>query len=223
MLCRQLPPIAFLIRSLPLICSSSKKGNLHCSELYRTDVFYVDIENDKVVFFESNRQTLIRKTLNVGGRDKSSFLILKKSAKNICRMLNMKNEVAQIIFDSTFIRLEYGDMIIVVRQTEGKYPNYNLVIPSDNNKQCILDKDDFASVIKRTMVFALETLLDKYSFSQGALNVSAQDIGLSLFSIETMFIEYTGDSIEIGFKSSSPVNILQIVPDKMIKLEMSDS
>lgn len=205
MLCRQLPPIAFLIRSLPLIWSSSKKGNLHCSELYRTDVFYVDIENDKVVFFESKSVCLIRKKLNVGGRDKSSFLIPKKSAKNICGMLSMKNEVVQIIFDSTFIRLEYGDMIIVVRQTEGKYPNYNLVIPSDNNKQCILDKDDFASVIKKTMVFALETLLDKYSFSQGALNVSAQDIGLSLFSFETMFIEYAGDSINMVLNLALPL------------------
>lgn len=184
---------------------------------------YLDIMSDKVVFVSSDGQKLIRKILKVTGNEKGSFLIPKKSAKIISGMLGTQNEEVQITFDSHFIRLECGDILIVVRQTEGRFPNYNSVIPTTNNKQCVLDKDDFASVIKRTMVFASETLLGKFSFSECTLNVSAQDIEQSFSSNETLFIEYTGESIDIGFKSNSLDDILQNIPGRNIKIEMSDS
>lgn len=184
---------------------------------------YLDILSDKVAFVASDGQRLIRKILNISGNEQGSFLIPKKSAKVICGMLSSQNEDVHILFDNSFIRFECEDVLIVVRQTEGRFPNYNSVIPTKNNSICVLDKDDFASVVKRTMVFAAETMLGKFTFSDCTLSVSAQDIEKSLSSIETLFIEYVGEKIEIGFKSSCLVDILENIPDRKIKIEMTDS
>jgi DNA polymerase-3 subunit beta len=112
---------------------------------------------------------------------------------------------------------------MISRLTEGNYPSYNSVIPSENPFQLTIDRLSFYNTIKRVSVFSNQASnLIKLSLRGNQLTVSAQDIDFSISGHETLNCQYEGDDMNIGFKSSFLLEILSNLNSSEVMMFLSD-
>ena len=112
---------------------------------------------------------------------------------------------------------------MVCRLIEGRYPNYNSVIPQNNPHRAIIDRGMFISALRRVSVFSSQSSsLIKLSLSENQMKISAQDIDFSTSAEETIVCQYGGNPMSIGFKSSFLIDILNNISAQNIIIELAD-
>ncbi|NDV94691.1 DNA polymerase III subunit beta [Dysgonomonas sp. 521] len=185
---------------------------------------YFDITADDLTFVASDGHKLVRcKTLSAKGAERASFILPKKPANLLRAILPKESETVEIKFDENNAYIKMSSYTMTCRFIEGRYPNYNSVIPQNNTNKVILDRLSFLNALKRVSVFSNQASnLIRLQLSDKDIVVSAQDIDFSTAAEETITCEYTGTPMNIGFKSSFLIDILNNIPSSDISLELSD-
>ena len=112
---------------------------------------------------------------------------------------------------------------MVCRFVEGRYPNYNSVIPVDNPNKVTLDRFNFLNAVKRVSVFSNPSSnLVKMQLSEDKIIITAQDIDYLTAAEETIVCQYSGSAMSIGFKAAFLADILNNIPSPEVVLELSD-
>ena len=120
-------------------------------------------------------------------------------------------------------KFTFNDIVLICRLIDGKYPNYEAVIPKENPNVLTIDRVQFLSSIKRVSIFANKTTHQiKLKLAGSELALSAEDIDFSNESNERLTCNYDGDDMEIGFNSRFLMEMLNNMDTSEIKLEMSD-
>lgn len=185
---------------------------------------YFDITTDDLTFVASDGHKLVRyKTLAVKGSERSSFILPKKPANLLKNILAKETEPVIIRFDENNAHIQMASYSMTCRFIEGRYPNYNSVIPQNNPNKVILDRLAFLNALKRVSVFSNPaSSLVRLQLSDSQVLVSAQDIDFSTAAEETIECQYQGTGMNIGFKSNFLIEILNNIPATDISLELSD-
>lgn len=185
---------------------------------------YFDVTKDNLTFVSSDGHKLVKLvSTETKGSDKASFIMPKKAANILKVMLAKQYEPIKIKFDFNNAYIELSDFIISARFIEGKYPNYNSVIPENNPNKFIIERDVLSAIVKRVSVFGTPTTnLVRLDISNNALSVSAQDIDFSTSAEESIGITYDGTPMEIGFKSTFLTEILANIPAGEIEIQLSE-
>ena len=185
---------------------------------------YFDISTEDLTFVASDGHKLVRcKTLSAKGAERASFILPKKPANLLRAILPKESETVEIKFDEHNAYIKMSSYTMTCRFIEGRYPNYNSVIPQNNPNKVILDRLSFLNALKRVSVFSNQASnLIRLQLSDKNIIVSAQDIDFSTAAEETIPCDYTGTPMSIGFKSSFLIDILNNIPSSDISLELSD-
>ncbi len=185
---------------------------------------YFDISTEDLTFVASDGHKLVRcKTLSAKGAERASFILPKKPANLLRAILPKESETVEIKFDENNAYIKMSNYTMTCRFIEGRYPNYNSVIPQNNPNKVILDRLSFLNALKRVSVFSNQASnLIRLQLSDKNIIVSAQDIDFSTAAEETIPCDYTGTPMSIGFKSSFLIDILNNIPSSDISLELSD-
>lgn len=185
---------------------------------------YFDITTDDLTFVASDGHKLVRcKTTAAKGSERASFILPKKPANLLRTILPKESEVVDIRFDENNAYIKMSGYTMTCRFIEGRYPNYNSVIPQNNTNKVALDRLAFLNALKRVSVFSNQASnLVKLQLSANSIVVSAQDIDFSTAAEETITCEYSGSPMNIGFKSSFLIEILSNIPSADVSLELSD-
>jgi DNA polymerase-3 subunit beta len=153
-----------------------------------------------------------------------TFILPKKPATMLKNILPKESGEVQIHFDKKNAHFKLANYTIICRQIEGRFPNYNAVIPNNNPNKIIIDRSTLLNAMKRVSVFANQgSNLVKLYFAENSIHISAQDIDFSISAEETISCQYDGDPIKIGFKSPFLIEILGNINSSDIILELSDS
>ncbi|WP_029906821.1 DNA polymerase III subunit beta [Prevotella sp. 10(H)] len=185
---------------------------------------YFDITSEDLTFVASDGHKLVRcKTLAAKGAERASFILPKKPANLLKAILPKESETVELKFDENNAYIKMSSYTMTCRFIEGRYPNYNSVIPQNNPNKVILDRLAFLNALKRVSVFSNQASnLIKLQLSDNNIVITAQDIDFSTAAEETIPCEYTGAPMNIGFKSSFLIEILNNIPSTDISLELSD-
>lgn len=185
---------------------------------------YFDITPDDLTFVASDGHKLVRcKTLAAKGTERASFILPKKPANLLKALLPKEADTVEIKFDENNAYIKMASYTMTCRFIEGRYPNYNSVIPQNNTNKVNLDRLAFLNALKRVSVFSNQASnLIRLQLSDKNIIVSAQDIDFSTAAEETIPCEYAGTTMNIGFKSSFLIEILNNIPSSDISLELSD-
>lgn len=185
---------------------------------------FFDITPEDLTFVASDGHKLVRcKTLSAKGAERASFILPKKPANLLKAILPKEAETVEIKFDENNAYIKMSSYTMTCRFIEGRYPNYNSVIPQNNTNKVILDRQTFLNALKRVSVFSNQASnLIKLQLTDRSIVVTAQDIDFSTAAEETIACEYTGSPMNIGFKSSFLIEILNNIPSTDISLELSD-
>lgn len=185
---------------------------------------YIELLTSGVNFVATDAHKLVRyKRKEVKAEADSSFILPKKPAGILKGILPKAFSDVTLEFDSKNAFFNFEDFQLVCRLVEGVYPNYDTVIPKENPNQLVVDRVELYNVLKRVSIFSNQASnLVALSISGNQLQVSAQDLDYSVSGKETLNCQYTGDEMEIGFKSNFLIDILQNISTTEVIIELSD-
>lgn len=185
---------------------------------------FFDINDENITFVGSDGHKLVRfKNFSVKGNEGASFILPRKPANLIKSVLPREEGEVTIGFDSSNAYITMGRFQVVCRLVEGRYPNYNGVIPSENPYRVTIDRVQFLNAMKRVSVFSmLGNSIVRLEISENSMFITAQDIDFSTSAEETVPCVYNGEPMTIGFKSTFLIEILSNLPSEEIILELAD-
>lgn len=185
---------------------------------------YFDITTEDITLVASDGHKLVRnKTYSAHGEEKAAFILPKKPANLLKNLLPKEQGDVQIGFDDRNATFTLENYRMVCRLIEGRYPNYNSVIPQNNPHKAIIDRASFISALRRVSVFSSQaSSLIKLSLSENMMKISAQDIDFSTSAEESLICQYDGNAMSIGFKSSFLIDILNNIASQNVIIELAD-
>lgn len=185
---------------------------------------FFDIATDKMTMVATDAHRLVRLTNTaVCAPEPVSFILPKKPAALLKNVLARVDGDVTVTFGQKNACFVFGTTTVVCRQIEGRFPNYNAVIPQNNQNVVTVDKQTLVAACKRVAVFAnTGTALLKLSLSENKITMSAQDIDFSTSAEEVIACSYEGTPMSIGFKAPFLIGILNAIGSADVKLQLAD-
>ena len=153
----------------------------------------------------------------------TSFILPKKPATLLKNILGKDDSDVVIRFDDRNADITFGDTVLQCRLIEGRYPNYNSVIPQDNPNHLTIDRKVLGGALRRVLPFASESSqLVRLHLEMGKMEISSEDVDFSTSAKEEIVCDYNGSTMNIGFKGSSLSEILNNLSSEEIVLELAD-
>lgn len=185
----------------------------------------IEMNEDNFTFVASDAHKLVRyKRFDAKSESGQHSLILPKKPALMLKNILPKDDAAlEISFNEKMACFVFGDYKMTSTLVEGRFPNYNSVIPQNNPKKVIIEKKELYNSLRRVSVMANQASnLVKFDLVGGKLTISAQDVDYSMSGHETLTCQYEGDEIAIGFKSPFVLEILSNIESENVVLELSD-
>lgn len=184
---------------------------------------YFDLTADALAIVASDGHKLVRsKNFTIKSESPSAFNLPKKPASLLKNILSKDGDDAIIKFDDRSAEIQFTDGVMRCRLIDGRYPNYNSVIPNNPNEVTV-DRRGLQSALRRVLPFASESSqLIRFHIESGRFEVSSEDIDFSTSAKEQLSCEYNGSPISIGFKGSSLMEILSNLTSDNIIIQLAD-
>ena len=185
---------------------------------------FFDIAADKVTMVATDAHRLFRySNTAVQSGEASSFILPKKPAGLLKNVLAKEEGYVKVLFGAKNARFEFGSTLVVCRQIEGRFPNYNAVIPQSNQNVVTVDRQTLINACKRVAVFANNgTAQLRLALSENQIKISAQDIDFSTSAEEIISCEYAGTPMAIGFKAPFLIDLLNSIESADVQLKLAD-
>ena len=127
-----------------------------------------------------------------------------------------------IEYNKTNAFFAFSNIHLFCRLIDGKYPNYDAVIPKDNPNKLTIDRHALLSTIRRVAIFANQSTHQiRFKVTGQELMLSAEDIDFSNEAHERLGCSYQGEDMEIGFNSKFMLEMLTNIDTDEVMLEMS--
>ena len=185
---------------------------------------YFDFTPESITIVASDGHKLVRcRDYSVTGAEKSAFILPKKPATLLKNLLGKEEqEDVAVEFDGRFATFDMGDYKLVSRLFDGRYPNYNSVIPQNNPHKLTVDRTALISTLRRVAIFSSQVSLIKLHLEDNKVVISAQDTDFSTSAEESIACSYDGASMNIGFRASFLIDILNNTPGQDVVIELAD-
>lgn len=191
---------------------------------------YFDISATNLTMVATDAHKLVRfKTIYTSSsvsesEETASFILPKKPATMLKNILPKESGEVRVQFDKKNAHFQLANYTMICRQVEGRFPNYNAVIPTANQYKIIIDRVSLLNAMKRVSVFSNQASnLVKLYFHENQIHISAQDIDFSISAEETITCQFEGEPIKIGFKSPFLIEILGNINASEVVMELSDA
>ena len=181
-------------------------------------------ENQKLEAVASDGHGLIKLTEPCMNADKCLFVMSIKSAKLAESFMAKDEESVTIIHSESHSYIKFASFELTSRLVEGRYPNYNAVIPVDYTDNIEVERTELISIVRRVSVFAnTASQLLKFDINGMNLGIIGEDIDFSHKAEASMMIVKTGKDLAIGLKGTIVQPILAAFNNEKLKMFYKDS
>ena len=173
--------------------------------------FMIDNGTARMVTTDGHRLAFIQKYLGEGVTETMDALIPKKALMELVKI--SRDASGEISFgeDPNHIYFEVDGRLLITRKLSGNFPNYEMVIPKDNDKVVTFESDEMKNALRRVSLMADErTRSVKITIRTGEIEIGAQSSEEGEAS-EKVAAEYSGEEIQIGFNSQYLQEFLNVV------------
>lgn len=184
---------------------------------------YVQLNANEITFVATDANRLVRYTrTDVQPGVEDSFILPKKALNLLKASLTNDDSLVTIEFSRSNAFFTFGDVSLVCRLIDEKYPDYNAVIPKENPNVLLMDKTEFSIGVKRVSITSNKTTHQiRLRIAGSELTISAEDIDFENEAQEKLKCQYTGEDLEIGFNSKYLSEMISAIDSTELKLEMS--
>lgn len=184
---------------------------------------YCQLSSDGLIFVSTDAHKLVRYRRNdAKSKAAASFILPKKPLNLLKNILPTVVEKVKIEYNNTNAFFSFIGTTIICRLIDGKYPNYEAVIPSSNPNKLTIDRMTFLNSIRRVSIFSNKTTHQvRLKVAGSELSISAEDLDYANEANERLTCQYVGEDMEIGFNSRFILEMLNNINSESITLEMS--
>lgn len=178
---------------------------------------------ENLTFVATDAHKLVKYTRSdVKASQVAEFIMPKKPLNLLKGILAGMEEDISIEYNDYNAKFSFSNTELVCRLIDGKYPNYEAVIPKENPNKLTIDRTQFLNSVRRVSIFSNKTTHQiRLKIAGAELNISAEDIDYSNKAEERLTCDYQGDDLQIGFNSRFLTEMLNNLDANDILLEMS--
>lgn len=185
-----------------------------------------EMKPDGMTFVATDAHKLVRyRRTDLHAAAETSFVVPKKALMLLKSILSMHKEPVQVNMEANEknVFFRFGNVRISCRLVDGRYPNYQAVIPTENPNKLTVSRLPFLTCVKRICIFASKAMPQaRLSMSgSGEVLVSAEDVENSNAAKERIACQYEGDPMEIGFNARYFLEMLSNLESDDVCLQMS--
>ena len=159
---------------------------------------------------------------DISASQTAEFIMPKKPLNLIKSILAGSEEEVTIEYNNSNAKFSFDNTEMVCRLIDGKYPNYEAVIPKENPNVLKIERNQFLNSVRRVSIFSNKTTHQiRLKIAGAELNISAEDIDYSNKAEERLTCDYQGDDMQIGFNSRFLTEMLNNLSSDEVSLEMS--
>ena len=180
----------------------------------------------KMVGTDGHRLAVIRRDLDGSAKgekgEKGSYLIPKKALAELMKLVEDEESTFSFSVKNNHLAFMQGDQVIVSRKIDGKFPNYQQVIPSDNKLQVRINRDVFQHALKRVALLADEkSKMVRFDIQSGniVLTTDTTELGEAR---EEIAISYSGEDVSVGLNAKYVLDVLSVIDDEEVVLNLKD-
>jgi DNA polymerase III subunit beta len=184
---------------------------------------YFELNTDSIRFVTTDAHRLVRYSRTDAKADKgASFIVPRKPLGLLKGITATAESKVRLDFTDSYVRFSFDEISLMCRLIEGKYPNYEAVIPKENPNKLTIGRADLLQSIKRVSIFANKTTHQvRLKINGSELNISAEDLDFANEANERLTCSYEGDDMEIGFNSRFLADMLSNLGSENVVIELS--
>ena len=185
-------------------------------------LFVAEGKNLTLVATDGHRLALAQATLETE-IPKQEVILPRKTVLELQRLLEAKDTPIEMRFAGNQARFAFSGMEFVTKLVEGKFPDYNRVIPKNHKNAITLGRVPFLASLQRAAILTSEKFKGvRVNFDPGTLRIASSNAEQEEAK-EELEIDYAGEPIEIGFNVTYLIDALGNIGQEMVKLELQDT
>ncbi|MGB0896735.1 MAG: DNA polymerase III subunit beta [Flavobacteriaceae bacterium] len=184
---------------------------------------FFQFSTESLTFVATDAHKLVKyQRTDVTASETAEFIMPKKPLNLLKGILAGSDSEVTMEYNESNARFTFDNIDLVCRLIDGKYPNYEAVIPKENPNQLTIARNQFLNSVKRVSIFSNKTTHQiRLKIAGAELNISAEDIDYSNKAEERLTCDYQGDDLQIGFNSRFLTEMLNNLASDDVSLEMS--
>jgi len=184
---------------------------------------FFQFSSDNLTFVATDAHKLVKYTrTDITASESAEFIMPKKPLNLLKGILGGNDTDVTIEYNNTNAKFIFDNVILICRLIDGKYPNYDAVIPKENPNKLTVDRASFLNSTKRVSIFSSKTTHQiRLKMAGTELNISAEDIDYANKADERLNCDYQGDDMQIGFNSRFLTEMLSNLTSEEVLIEMS--
>ena len=183
---------------------------------------FCELSTEQITFVATDAHKLVKHTRTDISSDKTASFILPKKPLTILKNNISDDADIKLEFNDTNALFTFNNITIICRLIDGKYPNYETVIPKENPNKLTIETASLLSSIKRVSIYANKTTHQiRLKIAGSELQITSEDLDFANKAEERLSCQYEGTDMEIGFNSKFVIDMLNNIGAEQISLEMS--
>jgi len=184
---------------------------------------FFQFTTDGLTFVATDAHKLVKYSrTDVVANDAAEFIMPKKPLNLLKGILAGNESDVTIEYNNSNAKFTFDNVVLVCRLIDGKYPNYEAVIPKENPNKLTVERGIFLNSVRRVSIFSSKTTHQiRLKMAGTELNISAEDLDYSNKAEERLVCEYQGDDMQIGFNSRFLTEMLNNLSSNEVLIEMS--
>ncbi|MBK7060411.1 MAG: DNA polymerase III subunit beta [Rubrivivax sp.] len=176
-----------------------------------------------LVATDGHRLGLAQATLESDMPSKQEVILPRKTVLELQRLLKDEETPIEMRFAGNQARFSFSGMEFVTKLVEGKFPDYNRVIPKNHRNSLTLGRAPLLACLQRAAILTSEKFKGvRVNLEPGVLRIASSNAEQEEAK-EELEVDYEGDAIDIGFNVTYLIDVLANVSHEMVKIELQDS
>ncbi|TXD46436.1 DNA polymerase III subunit beta [Polaribacter sp. IC073] len=184
---------------------------------------FFQFSSQSLTFVATDAHKLVKYSRTDVTADQTAEFIMPKKPLNLLKgILGGSDSDVTIEYNDANAKFTFDNVVLVCRLIDGKYPNYEAVIPKENPNKLTVDRASFLNSVRRVSIFSSKTTHQiRLKMAGTELNISAEDLDFANKADERLSCDYQGDDMQIGFNSRFLSEMLNNLSSNEVLIEMS--
>jgi DNA polymerase-3 subunit beta len=184
---------------------------------------YFELDKESLNFVATDAHRLVRyRRKEVKSSRADSFIVPKKPLNLLKSALPDNDDELKISYNGNHLFVFHGTTQLVCRLIDARFPDYKVVIPTDNPYTMVVNRTDFQNALRRVSVFSNKSTNQvALSISGSELQLASQDVDFSFEGNERMRCQYEGEDMQIAFNAKFLIEMLNATGSSEVKMELS--
>lgn len=184
---------------------------------------YINLTDTNTTFVATDSHRLIRyRRVDVASDNGNAIIIPRKALNLLKTTLPAENLPVTVEFNVSNAFFKFGNIRMICRLIDERFPDYENVIPTDNENIMSIDRMELLSSLRRIAIYANKTTHQvRLKITGSELQISAEDLDFANEANERLSCEHNGEDLEIGFNAKFLIEMLNNIDSKEIEMLLS--